>query len=125
MSSASAVEAPRWVTESPVAAGEGHALLSWEAIEGVAEYELSQGERVRYEGPDLAFFASGLKEGVHSFRVRAAGGEWSEPLEVEVAYPSAGKVWTLLVVGMVVFVLTVVAVVGGYRRQRVREALAS
>ncbi len=113
MSSALAVEAPRWEMQRPVAAGEGHVLLNWAAVDGADLYEVVEGEKVRYRGPDLAFFASGLVEGAHEFRVRADGGAWSEPLEVVVNYPAAWKVWTLLGVGLVVFGLTVATVVKG------------
>ncbi len=110
--------------ERPVSAGEGHVLLNWAAVEGAESYELVEGEKVRYTGPDLAFFASGLPAGSHEFRVRAGGGPWSEPLEVVVEYPAAWKVWTLLGVGMVVFVLTVTTVLKGFWRQQAGEELA-
>ncbi len=110
--------------ERPVVAGEGHVLLNWGVIKGAEGYELVEGEKVRYAGPDLAFFASGLEAGPHEFRVRADGGPWSETLEVVVDYPAAWKVWTLLGVGLAVFVLTVATVLKGFVRQQAGEELA-
>ncbi len=107
----------------PVVAGEGHVLLNWLAVAGAVDYEVVEGEKVRYVGPDLAFFASGLPDGTHSFRVRAVGGPWSETLDVLVEYPAAWKVWTLLGVGLTVFGLTVSTVVRGFRRQQAGEEL--
>lgn len=114
-----AAEAPVWKTENPSAANEGHLVLNWQPVPGANNYQLEDGENTpRYTGPDLAFFASGLSEGTHSFRVRADDGPWSDPLEVTVTYPSSTKVITLLVIGGIVFLLTVLTVLRGFFRQQ-------
>ncbi len=117
-----AAKAPTWITTNPSAADEGHLVLNWEPVEGATNYELEANGTPRYAGPDRAFFASGLAEGSHSFRVRADGGSWSDPLEVTVTYPSATKVILLLTVGGIVFVMTVITVLRGFFRQQAKEA---
>lgn len=124
------MEAPWFTTESPRQANQGHVVLEWEAdAQEVVEYELQQAgdsgfssPRGRYTGPDRGFFASGLEEGDHYFRVRISGPDaaspWSEALLVEVRYPRPGMVVALMVTGTVVFVLTVGAVLLGSRRKK-------
>ncbi len=116
-----------------VDAGEGHVVLSWvvepadAAPEGL-EYEVQlvrsdtfDGPERRYLGGNRALFVSGLEEGSHWFRVRAVAadgraGAWSDELEVDVAYPSAGYVAFLMAVGAVVLLATVAMIAFGHRR---------
>ncbi len=79
-------------------------------------------EPVTYQpGLDTESFLSGLEEGDHFIRVRAVfeGGTvtpWSKPLWVKVNYVAWWKVWTLMGLGAVVFVATVIAVILGAAR---------
>jgi len=91
-------------------------------------YELQQSDDpafedavTRYEGPDLAFFASGLPEGSHYFRVRAMAEDgrhpgWSPVMEVQVHYPSRERVLVLLSVGGLLFLVLVGVVMIGHWR---------
>ncbi|MGE9268904.1 MAG: hypothetical protein ACQKBY_12480 [Verrucomicrobiales bacterium] len=67
----------------------------------------------RYVGTDEGSVISGLPEGKHFFRLRAKGGEWSEPLGVEVAFFPRGRLFLLLGIGGVVVLATVGAILGG------------
>lgn len=133
-----------WVVASPLQAAqfvgvedgklesdEGKALLEWrsEATAGTPEFELQQlagpgrlEPRILYTGPDTATFLSGLGEGTYQFRVRELEGEWSEPVELKVRYPSPYLVWSLMGLGTFVFLATLVAILRGHRRQTVEGA---
>lgn len=69
--------------------------------------------KVKYEGPDLATFVSGLPDGEYYYRVRAISGEsswksdWSKTLNVTVEHHSLRLAMTLMVIGAVVFISTV------------------
>ncbi len=121
-----AAEAPVWSDPDPLEANEGHVLLSWQPVAAGAEYEVEQvdvgGERVlRYRGPDLAYFTTGLNEGAHTFRVRESGGVWSEPLSVTVDYPPMSHLLLGLVSGALLLGITVGAIGAGYRLTRTEE----
>ncbi len=120
-------------------ANEGHALLSWKATDDDSEYQLEQavGENrggqpdftqtvIRYQGPDIAYFISGLPEGTHYFRVSAVGSsQWSQPLAVVVNYPAAGRVIVLLTLGAVLFAsLTAIICYGHWSRRTDQESSA-
>ncbi len=83
---------------------------------------------VRYRGPDLGSVLTGFDEGDYYFRVRAldpatdAAGPWSEPLRLEVRYMPMGRVALFLAAGMIVFVLTLGAILRGHARARREES---
>jgi hypothetical protein len=110
---------------------EGHATLSWKVDEtngGPWAFEIQQSfdgdfanAEIRDPGRDQSMFVSGLPDGTNYFRIRAIGaggatGDWSEPLHVVVNYHGRGLVVTLLSVGCLVFLATVVVVLAGHRR---------
>lgn len=66
-----------------------------------------------YRGPDRASFISGLEDGTYVYRVRAADGEWSDPLTIIVKHQSIRLAKLLFGIGAVVFLLTVAVVVHG------------
>lgn len=75
--------------------------------------------QVRYKGKEASSVRSGLAEGRHHFRVRAAGddgetGPWSPPLALQVTYMDAGKVRLLLILGALVVTSTVVVILHGH-----------
>jgi len=117
-------------------ASEGWLTLSWrpidEASDGAVAASLSyevqhardpQFERARitYAGEDTATFVSGLRGGLHYFRVRAVvdgePGAWNEePRAVDVAYASMRMVTVMMLLGAGVLVATVTAIVRGMIR---------
>jgi hypothetical protein len=116
---------------SPVTAPEGHLRLSWDGpgdLPGL-RFELERSpessfrEATRLDvGTDRASYISGLVAGANHFRVRAvtASGEpgpWSPPLVVQVEYPSRRQVRTLMAVGAVLLVGTVLLVLTGHGRR--------
>ncbi|MBN2225823.1 MAG: hypothetical protein JW763_00515 [candidate division Zixibacteria bacterium] len=91
------------------------------------EFELQQSGdsafadyRVRYLGPDLASYISGLKDGTYYYRVRVLKGghpgDWSRTVVVTVEHHSLKLAFTLFGLGAFVFVATVVVVFSGVRR---------
>ena len=77
--------------------------------------------RIRYTGPDMASYISGLKNGDYYFRVRTvtdhgnAHGDWSGTVTVTVEHHSLTLALTLAGLGGLVFLLTVAVVVQGTR----------
>lgn len=75
--------------------------------------------RVRYVGPDMATYISGLKDGEYYFRVRTVNAdrsdasEWSGTVVVSVEHHSLTLALSLAGLGGLVFLLTVVVVVWG------------
>jgi hypothetical protein len=121
---------PRWVSpaKSPFLADEGKCLLRWEIsesenssftfqVEQAGESNFSN-PRVRYEGPDSATYISGLPEGMHHYRVRLVSddetGPWSESMEIKVEFVSRQLVIILLLLGSIVFLVTVWAIWKGH-----------
>jgi hypothetical protein len=112
---------------------EGHATLSWtvrDAEDPTLEFELQDSDHAdfssahtRYRGPDRASFVSGLPAGKTWFRVRVTeidrAGPWSEPIAINVEYPSRSLLRRLLALGAIVFVATVLTIVAGHRRREV------
>ncbi len=74
---------------------------------------------VRYRGPDLATYISGLKDGIYYYRVRALGpdsipvSQWSGITKVQVDHHSLNLALIFFVVGGVVFVATAGVVIFG------------
>lgn len=102
----------------------GTVTLAWsDAGDGL--FELQQATEggfadpvVRYEGPDAGSVVSGLPEGVHFFRVRRSGGDWSPAVAVRVEFVPRRKLFTLLGLGGVVVLATVAAIVAGHLSTR-------
>ena len=75
--------------------------------------------KVKYEGPDLATFVSGLTDGEYYYRVRAISSKsghrsaWSETLSVTVEHHSLKLAFTLMVIGAAVFIATTSLVLYG------------
>ena len=85
------------------------------------------GSRVSYRVTDTAKVITGLAEGDHFFRVRAADvgagvdDGWSNVLRVRVEYMDRRTLVVLLVVGFVVAAMTAGAVIAGGRAARRME----
>ncbi|MEM6821429.1 MAG: hypothetical protein AAF558_05755 [Verrucomicrobiota bacterium] len=109
--------------DSVHSADEGHVLIRWTELRHDTIYELQQSSdrnfenpRVRYLGPDTAFFASGLTEGSHFFRIREQSKTWAPRLEVQVNYPESSQVWLLLGIGSCVFCALLGFIIYQHRR---------
>lgn len=121
------VHAVEFVKPGPDTVSEdGVVALGWsDAGAPGDEFELQQASdpgfsdvKTRYEGPDRGSVITGLAEGEYFFRVRTAGaGAWSPPVKVTVKYMGMGLVWTLMGVGIVVFIATVGAILRGHFRE--------
>ena len=132
---------PKWVSpaESPFLADEGKCLIRWELPESdgsPANFQVEQAEdpafsdtRLRYEGPDLATYISGLPEGTHHYRVRTVSdqeeGPWSETLKIKVEFVSKNLVITLFLLGTIVFVATFWAIWRGHSQYADSSGLVS
>lgn len=106
---------------------DGHIKLEW-TVEGDGVTELQQSRasdfftaKTIYIGPDRASFVSGLDNGNYYYRVRAAGGEWSETLMVKVQHQSLELAFALFGIGGLVFLLTVFVVIKGARQVSLEE----
>ncbi len=101
---------------------DGAALLEW-AGEGDA-FEVQRADdgafshpRVLYVGTMASAHVSGLRDGVHHFRVRTVGDDaWSSPATVTVEHHSMALVWPLFAVGAAVFLAT-----AGFVASRARD----
>lgn len=135
-------EAPKLIAvafenDPVVRTDQGFIQLKWKPLTETSEpitYYLEQSrdgiyssplheERNLYRGPDRASFVPGLPEGKTHFRVCAqVGGNplgpWSDDVIVEVKYESESFVLTWLIVGAVVFFVTVLTVVVGHLRTK-------
>lgn len=103
----------------------GHLRLTWSGGGPGAEYELQQSEdegfssvEVRYRGEQTASVLSGLPNGEFYFRVRTVEGEgggtpgpWSSAVSFVVTHYSLQFAVTLLVIGALIFLSTVVFLV--------------
>ncbi len=126
MASGLAVEAVEFASpESGSISEDGVVSLRWESEGDASAFELQQATQAdfsnaqtRYEGPDRGSVITGLGEGSYFFRVRSADSQdWSEPVELTVQYMNMALVWTLMGVGLFVFVATVVAILRGHAQQ--------
>jgi len=118
---------------SEVTTSEGTVQLAWQVggeeigstelsfeIERATDAAFKTAERY-YTGSENGTFVSGLPTGEFYFRARAVDGAgntgaWSaEPIHVTVEYASATLVKTLMVIGTLVFIATVVVIVRGHR----------
>lgn len=108
--------------------------MRWEAVGEDVTYQLQQASerdfadaQVRYAGPDLGSFISGLTDGETYFRVRAVDpvsgpGPWSGVLVVEVRYPSFGLVIPLMAGGCLMLAILVFTLITGSRKASGKEA---
>jgi hypothetical protein len=75
---------------------------------------------IRYSGPDLASYISGLKNNTYHYRVRFVSKNdtsvWSQPIVVSVEHHSLQLAFTLFGLGAIVFIATVFVVVRGARK---------
>ncbi|MAS91802.1 MAG: hypothetical protein CMO55_01295 [Verrucomicrobiales bacterium] len=109
--------------EEMLTSADGVLSLSWESAGDGVIYELEQSvddsftnPTMRYSGPDVGSYLTGLAEGDYFFRVRAKGGEWSEPLRAKVTFIDRRVLWILLVSGFVVVAATVGTILTGWRK---------
>ena len=90
----------------------GAALLEWSGAGTRFELQYAQREdfadaRVLYIGAMPSAHVSGLRDGVHRFRVRADGEDaWSEPATLTVEHHPMSLVWALFAIGGLVFAAT-------------------
>jgi hypothetical protein len=81
---------------------------------------------VRYYGPDLATYISGLRNGIYHYRVRAIlrgdTGSWSKTTVVSVEHHSLKLAFVLFGLGAIVFVAIVFIVVRGARNSSLPQS---
>lgn len=99
---------------------DGHMKIEWKLREKGVKVELQQAEnenfaaaKTIYRGPDQATFISGLENGTYYYRIRRAGGAWSDPVALTVQHHSLQLAFVLFSLGAIVFALTVFIVVKG------------
>lgn len=133
LGAAAAADAPQLQTDSTNPSG-GYYRLTWEwPEERNRRFELQEaGSRdfaapqTLYMGPDRASVLSGRSDGVFYYRVRVnpesgSPGPWSEAVEVRVEHHPLSRAFAFFAVGAVVFLATLVLVVGGTLKARKQE----
>ncbi len=127
-----------YVGMEPYVNDSGAFLLIWEypdaqplpVVVERADNDAFDNAAVLYRGGDDRTYVSGLPAGRHYFRVRLAGEfdsvfkDIPAPLVVDIAYQPLARVFTLMMLGALTFLATVVIIVGGtmcFKRQRERE----
>lgn len=97
---------------------------------GPITYQLQQAAQpdfadavTRYQGPEQGSVLTGFAEGTYYFRVRALGpegepGPWLDTFVFEVEYADMRLVYSLMATGVIVFILTVGAILAGHRKTR-------
>ncbi|MEO0454221.1 MAG: hypothetical protein AAFY98_08805 [Verrucomicrobiota bacterium] len=122
-----------WEGETTESTDQGFVQLIWSSETGnESEYQLQQSSdpdflktNIRYQGPDHAFFASGLAEGTHYFRIRTitdgVAGTWSNVKTVEVVYPAKALVLTLMAIGALTLLALITVILKGSFRQPATE----
>ncbi len=112
-------------SDLPVATA-GYYRLSW-ALDGAAAtlpvFELQESLKADfadpatvYRGPDEASVMSGRGDGEYWYRVRAADGDWSEPVNVVVRHHPLSRALGFFAVGALVFLAILVVIVRGSMR---------
>jgi len=128
------MEPPRLAFEQagPLHAPEGHAVVSWnvEGSEDGWDFVLEQAATADFSnavphrvGQARARFVTGLAAGPNWVRVGARTpdgrlGPWSQPLLIEVQYPSMTVVWPLMALGLAMFLATALLIHLGHLRTR-------
>lgn len=115
-------------SEDLIESSEGHATIRWSLSENdpdknwqflleMAADPNFQDSKIKYQGNDSSHFLSGLADGYYYFRILAQrDGQrtvWSEPVTLHVRYPAGTLVLPLFLLGLVVFILTSVAIIRG------------
>ena len=127
------IHTPSFDSSVPEYTKSGFFKLSW-AVENRKDVKFKIEEstdptfdkfKIKYEGPDLATFVSGLPDGEYFYRVRAISKEngqksgWSKTLDVTVEHHSLKLAFTLLILGAIVFIATTSLVLyGNYKFNR-------
>jgi hypothetical protein len=97
--------------------------ISWNGPDG-ANYRLEENGNILYEGPELASTVTGRKEGTYSYRVGVVEksnpevGLWSSPCKVTVSPPPLWLAFTLLGLGLTVFIAILAIIIRGHRAHR-------
>jgi hypothetical protein len=132
-----AAPAPQWDGEAEETSTNGAMLIEWKGEDegGKLEFELQEADRAdfedaqtHYRGTFPSWYVSGRRDGTHYFRVRSrpwsraegSSGEWSEwsaTKTVVVEHHDLGLALGLMSVGALVFLITVLTLVLGARRQ--------
>jgi len=114
-------QVPRLSVDNAVASA-GFFRLSWETDAKRVELQVDsspdfQDPTTAYLGPDRATVISGKPDGTLYYRIRALGnpssGPWSEPVMVEIRHHSLARALMFLSLGILVFSITVIAIVRG------------
>jgi len=129
----SAIAAPEFESPDSNFTNSGSIKISWKLPESIAAennytYVLQQSlspdfdsVKIRYSGPDLATYISGLKNGTYNYRIRSVRdgktSPWSEVIVVTVEHHSLQLAFILFGLGAIVFIATVFVVVKGVRGQ--------
>ena len=117
---------PRLESDTGVATA-GYYQLQWTVDTPEVVIEETRGNSpttaIIYKGPDRATLRSGLAAGERSYRAGEldSNGDviaWSEPVEVTVAHHPLNRALMFFAIGAVVFIATLLLIVGGARRYR-------
>lgn len=103
---------------NPEVSNDGVFRLHWDGPEAIASVEESPvadfaGAHEVYAGTDRATVISGQPNGVYHYRLRDADGAVVARASVRVEHHSLARAWTFFLIGLVVFLATVVLVVRG------------
>lgn len=87
-------------------------------------YELQQANensflnpKTIYSGVDQGTFLSGLPNGNYFFRIKHTGGPWSKTVYIEINHHSLPLAFSLMAIGAIVFLITVVMIIQGRKKQ--------
>ena len=107
----------------------GYYRLTWENGPDASAFQLQESRsaeftqaKVIYQGGDLASVISGRSNGEYHYRIRQVDEEgspvsaWSESLQVTVEHHPLGRAFVFFTIGLVVFVITLVAIMRGSRK---------
>ena len=115
-----AQDIPQLTTDPVDVSDDGTIRLDWNATDQEKQYEVQQASendftnaKQVYDGPDLAVFISGLRNGTYYFRVREEGQNWSNVKKVTVQHHSLRLAFFLFGIGALVFLLTAWVVIRG------------
>jgi len=103
---------------------DGYIKLSWNDEQEDGMYEIQQASdpdfqspETIYQGPDLATFISGLRNGTYYYRVREGEGQWSKQIVLEVKHHSLQLAFFLFGMGATVFLLTAWVIIRGAKKE--------
>lgn len=98
----------------------GYATLAWPSARGdfFTLQQKVEGDWITlYEGGDRATTLSGLPDGTYQVRLISDGEAASAPLAITVSHHSQARAWTFFALGAVMFLLLLVLLVVGGRKQ--------